>query len=772
MISVLAQGQSLCTVRTLRRRPAVVRASIVPNEPEYCPGDTQPSCNAGRDASQSKKKEGESQYRTPSSFLVDSGIQEYIFVKTDSAPGTPSPLIRSARDHSQKPIGAAGSLTASKRPLFALFTLFFPLLILLMFEVTLRALRVGPNLALFVSETPATRGGTYRVMNPGFKSRYFSRVEFSPATSPDVFPMPKPVGTFRIFCLGGSTTVGYPYGFNGSFSSFLRTRLQRTFPDRKIETINLGMTATNSYTVVDIAREIVDCEPDLIIVYDGHNEFYGALGTASHESIGPSRLLTKLYLHLIHLRTFLLARDAIAVASRYFSRGPTEQGRGTIMERLALGRDVPYRSPIYNECLATFRANLREFIQMTTNRGIPVVLGSQVSNLRDQPPFVSAGNPDLPAKALHACSENFRLGQTLQARGQMDSALTAFRSSCILDSTRADVHFAIARCLDSLGRKMEAGTEYRLARDYDQLRFRASTDFNIAILHLDNGKDVLSVDLEPVFAAHSRDSLIGKDLVFEHVHPNSRGNFLIARAFAGVMRHHGFLTSRAEWTLRDTLDDARLWEDRKVTELDERIAQRRTEILTSGWPFRSGYPTLPSFNQHDTLAQIAERVTRGQWDWKRAHEAAIQYYAERRDRPSMEREYRVLIDQIPLDVHPYLELSKVYLEEGRSDELRRTLTASLEVQPTIQAYRALGDLALQDRKPMEAIALYEKTVALSETVGERAESKYLLALANLQANNPDRADAILTELLKENADFRPARVLLGRLRSSAVRKKR
>ena len=47
-----------------------------------------------------------------------------------------------------------------------------------------------------------------------------------------------------------------------------------------------AMTATNSFTTLDFARELVDCQPDLYIVYDGHNEFYGALGVASRESPG------------------------------------------------------------------------------------------------------------------------------------------------------------------------------------------------------------------------------------------------------------------------------------------------------------------------------------------------------------------------------------------------------------------------------------------------------------------------------------------------------
>ena len=78
-------------------------------------------------------------------------------------------------------------------------------------------------------------------MNPGVGKRYFPGTDFSPATSLDAFPEEKRPGTFRIFCLGGSTTVGYPYWFNAAFSTFLRTRLTSMFPDRSIEVINLGL---------------------------------------------------------------------------------------------------------------------------------------------------------------------------------------------------------------------------------------------------------------------------------------------------------------------------------------------------------------------------------------------------------------------------------------------------------------------------------------------------------------------------------------------------
>ena len=58
----------------------------------------------------------------------------------------------------------------------------------------------------------------------------------------------------------------------------LEERLQATFPGREIEVINTALTAVNSYTLLDQADEIAGQRPDAVLIYTGHNEYYGALG--------------------------------------------------------------------------------------------------------------------------------------------------------------------------------------------------------------------------------------------------------------------------------------------------------------------------------------------------------------------------------------------------------------------------------------------------------------------------------------------------------------
>ena len=93
------------------------------------------------------------------------------------------------------------NLPPARRRFFVIVTIAIPLAALAVLELCLRVFGYGPDLSLF--HTEVVDGSTYYVMNPTVGVRYFSRSQFVPASSTQYFTMPKPAGTFRIFCLGG-----------------------------------------------------------------------------------------------------------------------------------------------------------------------------------------------------------------------------------------------------------------------------------------------------------------------------------------------------------------------------------------------------------------------------------------------------------------------------------------------------------------------------------------------------------------------------------------
>jgi tetratricopeptide (TPR) repeat protein len=523
--------------------------------------------------------------------------------------------------------------------------------------------------------------------------------------------------------------------------------------------INLGMTATNSYTVADISRELMEYEPDLLCVYDGHNEFYGSLGIASHESISASRWLTKVYLRLVHFRTFVLLRDLYWSVQRLVGGPAVEQQSGTMMERLARGQYIRYGDAAYREAMQTFSANVAEVAERCRAGNVPVLFCAQVSNLRDQPPFVSEDSPLLAPEQRFAFHSSFNKGMEFLLNGDYPSVLDWFQAASRIDSLRADAHYRMAVCLDSLGRKHEALAEYVKARDYDMLRFRASSDCNSILRRLADDTTVFFVDVERKFQANSADELVGNNLILEHLHPNSRGYFLIAKEIAWTMHLHQLYSTREEWTKRN-VDDEILWAERPLTELDERCATRRTELLTSGWPFRPDTRPLPPISPEDTLTLIADRMVAGAITWEEGHVSAAQFFERRGDWEKVEKEYRALINQIPLNVSAYLVLGQLYLRQGRNMDAARILLASTRVEQTFFANRALGTLALE---PHDAIPFLERAVTLAPGEQETSEAGYLLAEAYFNNGEVGKARDRVQEVLRRSPGFTPAQRLLSRI---------
>lgn len=589
------------------------------------------------------------------------------------------------------------NLSPLKKHIFTVITILFPFLLIGILELVLAAFNIGKDISLFTKTEMNSK--EYFMLNPAIGEKYFpeSKVQIQ---SNDLFLVKKPAETFRIFCLGGSTVTGYPYYYNASFSSFLRDRLLKIYPERNIEIINLGMTAINSYMVLDMSKEIIKYEPDLVLVYDGHNEYYGPLGAASQNSFLNSRWLNITYLNLLDSRVFLLMRDSYYALAKLFKGEDKNKAPAITMELLAKGQYIPYKSELYKKGLEIYKANVEELKNIYSERNIPLILSTQVSNLRDQLPFVSSQSDGLYRNIKDSISNHLTLGDIAGSEGRFETAMKELQIVLTFDSTNAAAHFGIAQSLDISGKKKKALIEYKKAKDYDELRFRASSEFNQIILKMGD-KNTGVADIEKIFMEYSPDSLIGNNLILEHLHPNSYGQFLIAKAFAMEISKMGIISKEPGWYRTNIELDSILWNERGVSELDELIAKRRTEYITSAWPFVDKDISVSAINQDDTLMQIAESVSKNTSGWGDAHLNAIDFYKKRHNWKNLEREYKVLISLLPYDVNSYLSLAALYFEQKRIGDTRMMLEKSLSVKKTIFADKLIQEIDLMMGRPVK-----------------------------------------------------------------------
>lgn len=260
-----------------------------------------------------------------------------------------------------------------------------PLLVLALLEGLLHLFGYGHDLRLFI-EDPQHKD--YWVMNPYASERYFAETENATIGNFEPFPKHKAKGTLRLFVLGESTTIGYPYMHNGSFHRWLQYRLLHTFPDKDVEIINLALTAVNTYTVYGFANELIDYEPDAVLVYTGHNEYYGASGVGSTSTLAHNPAVMRLVLKLREFRLIQLINKGVNGIRKAVS-GRNIDLRENLMKRMAADQQIPYGSPVYQAGLDQFKTNLTDLCQLLSDRQIPVLISNLVSNEKDLKPFIS-----------------------------------------------------------------------------------------------------------------------------------------------------------------------------------------------------------------------------------------------------------------------------------------------------------------------------------------------------------------------------------------------
>ena len=306
-------------------------------------------------------------------------------------------------------------LPAARLWLFRAIATGLPFLFLVILELTLRLFHYGYDTSLFI-ESPGNKD--YLVFNPDAGKKYFTDQLNATTGNREPFRKVKETGTLRIFVLGESTTIGYPYFHNGSFHRWLQYRLLRSFPDKKLEIVNISLTAVNSYTVLGFAREAVHYEPDAILIYTGHNEYYGALGVGSTNRLGSSPWLVNTLLWLRQSRVIQLLTQVCGKIAVVFSSGASKAGK-TRMELMVADQQIAYDSPLFTRGIRQFETNMDETLDIFHRHGIPVFFSNLVSNLEGSAAiYQHLFYPRHRQRALRLCSRRSGLGPRRFYRGK------------------------------------------------------------------------------------------------------------------------------------------------------------------------------------------------------------------------------------------------------------------------------------------------------------------------------------------------------------------
>ena len=528
--------------------------------------------------------------------------------------------------------------------------------------------------------------------------------------------------------MGGSIAEGYPYTPLGSFSRYIRRRLELVYPETHIEVVNISMTAVGTYTILDLIRGVLDQKPDLILIYAGHNEYYGALGVGSEESLGSSPALINLMLNLDNFKVTQLVRNSVRWFISLFSSGRDKNSSQTLMSRMVKDKYILLNSGKFEEGLKQFRDNLKSILSLIKDKGVPVILGRLVSNLKDQKPFVSIYTPNY--------------GTADQVYKEAKAELT--NNNISKPAYRTD----------------RADSLFKLAKDLDALRFRAPEKMNAIIDNLGKEYNVKIAPVDSVFDSYSPDGIVGDNLIVDHLHPNIRGNQLMGKAFYDVMERSGYLPEYEKPAIPYAEQDSVTRANFMFTKLDSSIGDNIIALLKNDWPFVESKPapytagkdpsTENLYIKGNFIDSIASEFMGNKLSWADAHLKAATVYLRRNDIKEYLKYMNVLIYQYP-NLKNLRTALKYFYERHK-------------INPRDYTIKRLGIIALYNKNYTDAI---RNLTMCYKSDPDDTLVLYSLAEGYFRIGKFDIAESLIKKCLKINPHYPGADNLKRQISDSA-----
>ena len=604
-----------------------------------------------------------------------------------------------------------------------------PLLFFLVLEMGLRLAHFGRNTDFYI---PDESPGMYRT-NPHYTELFFP-ASFGLKPLNYRLPKIKPAGSFRVFVLGESAAMGVPEpGF--ALAPQLRAQLRAVYPDKNVEVYNLGIAAINSHVILHLARQAVEFQPDLLVIYMGNNEVVGPYG--------PGSAVTDAMLPLWLIRASVWVRSTrtgqlLQGMLRGLNRADSgfKEWRGMEMFE---GKTIEETDPRMEAVYRNFAANLDGIIKLAHRSGIKTVLSTVAVNLKDSAPFAARHTLALSDGKMQAWQEAVNRAEVAMALDDDTRARSFLEEALAIDPAYADTHFLLARIFEKRGDAAAARVHYLEALQKDVLRFRCDARLNQIIRDAAKkaGPQVVLLDAAKEMGsdANSTVGLAGHRLFFEHVHLTWEGNYLLARLMAAKAAPllFGGETSPAPWLDSNACAEAVGYNEighatvlMRMNELTERppftrqltFASDRTRLqreITQANEFLAGPGVLASATSR--LETIQKRDPLNAFLLFQTAAAHVQ----RRD-PARALEFSNRLAEVePFSPEQAAQKAFILFALKQPREAEELLLHSAATDPYyFQTYGLLGNFWMAEGQQTKALAYFNQLVTqMPESVGAR-----------------------------------------------------
>ena len=243
--------------------------------------------------------------------------------------------------------------------------------------------------------------GLVKVFEPE-GDRYRTRRTSLDAFNDQSFKQQKPANGLRIFSLGGSSSYGFPWGAESAFTSIVGELLAASHPDREVEAVNVSGVSYAMHRLNIIADELFEYEPDVFIIYSGHNEFIEPVFMKALKDRNPVR--TRLEYAAAHSRIYSSIWNVI--------HRPDEKPATNEVSAAVLRDHGTFTEEQKLEVVEEYRSRLDRLVRLAQSAGSRVVISTVPCNEREWSPEASGNVADLDESVRQSWSSAFATGKT------------------------------------------------------------------------------------------------------------------------------------------------------------------------------------------------------------------------------------------------------------------------------------------------------------------------------------------------------------------------
>jgi tetratricopeptide (TPR) repeat protein len=568
--------------------------------------------------------------------------------------------------------------------------------------------------------------------------------------NPQRFAKNKPAGTYRIFCVGGSTTFGRPYDDMTSFCGWLRAILPKADQSRQWELINAGGVSYASYRVAALMEELVRYEPDMFIIYSGHNEFlerrtYSRIMNTPKVVRGFGAIMSR-------TRTYAAVRQAIdkvgrqpdkTSGKRAYLPGEVE----TILENSLGPEEYRRDAELREQGFEHYRYNLSRMVNVARSSGAKVILVTPASNLRHCQPFKSEHRAELSNAERKYWQSLFDYASEAYTKDQWDQALTAIDKAITIDDRHAHGHYLRGRVLWELKRYDQAKTAFERAMDEDVCPLRAPKPLLDMVMEVAGEKNVPVVDFVALIEGRSEHATPGEEWFLDHVHPTIEGNRQLALALLETMNSRQIVRLTSTWG--DTeIERVRQEVERRLDLAAHGAALRNlSRLFRWAGKFEQGYKLgLQAIEMVPTDAEAHFQVAGNAMELGRIDEA-ISYY-------------RQALQIEPNYARAHCGLAIALSKRDRLDEAVSHYRRALQIKPElVPAHCGLGIALHLQGKLDEAVSHYHRALRIDS---DHTEAHSSLGCALTEQGKLDEAISHYRQALRLNPNYAEVHHRLGR----------